>query len=259
VFTDEAWADQLTEAISLGPDNIDGDQKIDTVARLFLALRDGLGTLDTFYRNLQIPPRGKQADLADCIFPCIRSCPGVDGPIRFKYISQLGPKDKSKAVFKGETDDKTMIVIKFTNRYHEKGHQLLAQHGLAPKLLWVKVDNSDVQECGYRVMVVMEFLDGCTAEYCRALDRSTMDAVHEDVKRAIEILHNANLVFGDLRRPNIMIVDGHAKLVDFDWCGKDGVDRYPRDLNDEVEWADGVERQGLMQKSHDLQMLGSNF
>jgi tRNA A-37 threonylcarbamoyl transferase component Bud32 len=36
-----------------------------------------------------------------------------------------------------------------------------------------------------------------------------MDAVHEDVKRAIEILHNANLVFGDLRRPNIMIVDGH--------------------------------------------------
>jgi hypothetical protein len=42
VFTDEAWADQLTEAISLGPDKIDGDQKIDTVA--LIACEPPLGT-----------------------------------------------------------------------------------------------------------------------------------------------------------------------------------------------------------------------
>jgi len=224
VFTDEVWADQLTEAISLGPDKIDGDQKIDTVARLFLALRDGLETLDTFYRNLETPPRGKRAALGDCFFPCVRSYPGQDEPIPFKYIAQLGPKDKSKAVFKGETVDKRMIAIKFTNRYNERGHRLLAKHGLAPELLWV-TDNFDARKCGYRVMVVMEFLEGYTADNCRALDNSTLDTVHEDVRRAVEILHEANLVFGDLRRPNIMIVDGRAKLVDFDWCGKDGVDR----------------------------------
>jgi tRNA A-37 threonylcarbamoyl transferase component Bud32 len=52
----------------------------------------------------------------------------------------------------------------------------------------------------------MEFLDGQTAtEYYRGLDRSRKDAVHEDVKRAIEILHDRNLVFGDLRKPNIII------------------------------------------------------
>ena len=52
---DEAWADPLTEAISLGPDKIESDEKLDTVARLFLALRDGLRSLDTFYRNLEMP------------------------------------------------------------------------------------------------------------------------------------------------------------------------------------------------------------
>jgi hypothetical protein len=174
VFTDEAWADQLTEAILLGPDKIDSDQKIDTVACLFLALRDGLGTLHTFYRNLEIPPRGEQAEIGDCFFPCVWSYPGDDRPIPFKYIAQLGPKDKSKAVFKGETVDKRMIAIKFTNWYNERGHRLLAEHGLAPELLGVRTDNEDVRECGYQVMVVMEFLDGqMAAEYWRALDRST--------------------------------------------------------------------------------------
>jgi serine/threonine protein kinase len=120
-------------------------------------------------------------------------------------------------VFKGETMDKRMIAIKFTTRYNERGHRLLAEHGLAPELLCVRTDNKDGRECGYRVMVVMEFLDGQTAtEYCRGLDQSTKDAVHQDVKRAIEILHNQNLVFGDLQKPNIMIADGHTKLVDFD-------------------------------------------
>ncbi len=68
-----------------------------------------------------------------------------------------------------------------------------------------------------------------------------------DLERALNILHGEGLVFGDLRRPNIMIMPGPNKddtvrLIDFDWAGKENEARYPIHLNQskEVKWADGV-------------------
>jgi hypothetical protein len=62
-------------------------------------------------------------------------------------------------------------------------------------------------------------------------------SVIEDVRKAISILHEKNIVFGDLRRPNVLVKrviksggDGGgtwcAKLCDFDWTGKEGQGRY---------------------------------
>ena len=48
-----------------------------------------------------------------------------------------------------------------------------------------------------------------------------LDAIIELVRRAIALLHAENLVFGDLRTPNVLIDDG-VKLIDYDWCGVDG-------------------------------------
>jgi tRNA A-37 threonylcarbamoyl transferase component Bud32 len=79
-------------------------------------------------------------------------------------------------------------------------------------------------------MVVMEYIRGKTAHEvltASSTPRRTRSprlpaAVLHDVKNAIDILHGVSLVFGDLRHPNVIIVDGRAKLIDFDWCGKDG-------------------------------------
>ena len=51
------------------------------------------------------------------------------------------------------------------------------------------------------------------------------------VQDAIGILHSNQLVFGDLRRLNILVGNDTAMLVDFDWCGKSGKARYPPEIN----------------------------
>jgi hypothetical protein len=112
-----------------------------------------------------------------------------------------------------------------------------------------------------------------------AYDPDTTDAHHafngqdlpssviEDVRKAISILHEQNIVFGDLRRPNVLVKEvfksegdaggtWRAKLCDFDWAGKEGLGRYSPWLNtQEIHWAEGVKRNGVMEKRHDLEML----
>ena len=99
-------------------------------------------------------------------------------------------------------------------------------------------------------------------------------AVVDDVEQALGALHGAGLVFGDLRRPNILVVplvpdasgsvpkETAAKryrtlLVDFDWVGIDEQTLYPPQLNDsgDIDWAPGVGPTAVMKREHDLLML----
>lgn len=76
------------------------------------------------------------------------------------------------------------------------------------------------------------------------------------MEKAIGILHQSDLVFGDLRRGNIMITEeGSVMLIDFDWVGEEYVARYPETLNPEVDWPDDVQPGGLMMKEDDRLML----
>ncbi|KAJ7939208.1 hypothetical protein B0H13DRAFT_1587224, partial [Mycena leptocephala] len=79
--------------------------------------------------------------------------------------------------------------------------------------------------------------------------------VSGDVRRAIGALHDRNIVFGDLRLPNIMICDNRAVLVDFDWAALVGQGRYPATLSDLDVWAPTVAPYGVMEKEHDDHML----
>ena len=58
------------------------------------------------------------------------------------------------------------------------------------------------------------------------------------IGEAIEALHVENLIFGDLRPPNIILCEGSvytkgAVLISFKWCGKEGKVFYHLDLNEE--------------------------
>ena len=99
-------------------------------------------------------------------------------------------------------------------------------------------------------MVVMDFGDGTSPD---ALTR----AQFAEVKTAVMLLHSMNLVFGDLRLPNILLKDGKVMIIDFDWCGKAGDARYPAELNldRELGWPPGVQPGSIMQKELDLFML----
>ncbi len=73
----------------------------------------------------------------------------------------------------------------------------------------------------------------------------------------MHLIHEQNIVLGDLRDPNILYIASKtcAVVVDFDWPGVDGVDIYPATLNPTNEWQEDVSPYGIMRKAHDVWQL----
>ena len=109
----------------------------------------------------------------------------------------------------------------------------------------------------------MDYIDGDTlasAKKGKKLDEKTMQIVQSKVEHAIKVLHLRNLVFGDLRSPNVMITKtNEVKLIDFNWAGEEGQARYPSLLSSDIKWAAGVEALGVIEKKHDGEMLDRLF
>ncbi|KAG8731732.1 hypothetical protein FRC11_002708 [Ceratobasidium sp. 423] len=89
---------------------------------------------------------------------------------------------------------------------------------------------------------------------------SPPQCVLDDVTSALETLHEENLVFGDLRPPNILAVQDEfgqvigGMLIDFDWCGTAGQAKYPYNINPVVGWPEGVRPGVVISMAHDLAM-----
>ncbi|GBE86274.1 hypothetical protein SCP_0901530 [Sparassis crispa] len=103
------------------------------------------------------------------------------------------------------TFNRKLVRVKFCEAYIERAHRTLADIGLAPKLYFC------AQVRGRVNMVIMEFVEGRDAHH-QFNGEELPPGVMRDVKLAVEELHRLGLVFGDLRRSNIMIVtkDFHA-------------------------------------------------
>jgi len=154
-------------------------------------------------------------------------------------------------------DDNTEIVVKFAKRYNSEAHKICYHKDLAPELIFV---SENIYNGFY--MIIMKYIDGIQLEnlitdtHC---SQETLLNIYKDIKIAIDELHRNNIVFADLRPPNILIrvLDSKHKvtLVDFDWCGRDGVDRYPASINWKQPWHNDVKPNGLLKKGHDYHML----
>jgi hypothetical protein len=185
---------------------------------------------------------------------------------RFMYEGRH-PSSYRRSLFLAEYEGRT-VVVKFCERYCEAAHRVLSAAGLAPTLHYCS------QVVGGVFMVVMDPVDGRDA-YHQFRYRALPQTVLDDVKRALETLHEAQLVYGDMRRPNIMVVkkpksrdndsegeeEGEGEwrglLVDFDWSGEVGVVKYPPTLNTsgEIRWAEGVKPGTEIKQKHDVDML----
>jgi hypothetical protein len=170
-----------------------------------------------------------------------------------------------RSLFLAEYEGKT-VVVKFCERYGEDAHRALADAGLAPRLHYCS------KVVGGVFMVVMDFVDSRDA-YSEFKHRDLPRTVLDDVKQALGRLHDAQFAYGDLRRPNIMVMkkpksrddvsededveEWRGLLVDFDWSGQVGVVKYPPTLNTsgEIKWAKGVEPAAKIKQEHDLDML----
>ncbi|CAG8601721.1 12019_t:CDS:2, partial [Funneliformis mosseae] len=71
----------------------------------------------------------------------------------------------------------------------------------------------------------------------------------------IGALHEQNIVFGDLRHLNILVTRKGTILVDFEWCGRHSIDRYPVTTSTEIPWPQGANPSALLMQAHDVHWL----
>ena len=110
-------------------------------------------------------------------------------------------------------------------------------------------------------MVVMDYIDSDTLIVPkRKMNKETIETVRSEIRRALDLLHDNGLVFGDLRPPNVMITKaGKVKLIDFNWAGDEGQAKYPSLISDDITWPEGVKALAVMRREHDLAMLNKLF
>jgi len=262
------YADKLLSLeLRLGPH---GPDNVLRIARIFMAINRCTDQLCTQYSNLGTlpnvvpsvmypsPTADPPASTAEMIpqlefFSKLDRVNGTplaevdeDNKRHGIYLARM-PNDASA----GDTSAK-VVLVKFTAKYNEAAHRLLANHDppLAPALYHC------VRVIGGLHMVVMEYMSSAKPLHYFLLSSPpspppNADVVHRDVRKALDLLHEQNWVFGDLRQINVLYSseDERAFLVDFDWVGKHKVDRYSPCLNNTLGL--GVDKWDLMRKSDD--------
>jgi len=264
------------------------DGRVYHLARVFASLRLAVEALDQYYdkvfRATDIPALGP-ALASNQPHPRFFPYPtrfqeyrtGLGSTAEytdFEYLRPLHAAPTNTTFLAKDKSSGQNLVIKFVDRYGVDAHQLLADAGMAPRLLYCGLmdGRDDVRNAWSRAvgsikggglyigptrMVVMEYIEG-NSEVERA---SWPDDAREQVEEAVKKLHAAQLVFGDLRGPNIIFSKGKAFLIDFDWAGKVNEARYPRNLSRSLRWpakAEELEMEPILM-GHDRFMLDQLF
>ena len=252
---------RLTDYIWVGLDSVLCEAHITNVARIFYALKAALRKLDSYYEKVQ-PTGDLPADSR--YFPSITAYRHGDGFIDFKYVGYLeNCPDCTTLHARTTTEPAQEIVVKFVDRYGVRAHRILAAEGLAPKLFFYGSPRLSNEQPSYRSlsMVVMEYIDGETfAQAKKEMNTQTTEKVRLELRRALDLLHDHGLVFGDLRPPNVMITKAHkVKLIDFNWAGENGQAKYPYLISPGIDWPEGVKALAVMKTDHDFDMLSKLF
>lgn len=253
-----------------GPGDPFETKQVYYVAKVFTAVAQAVKSLqETAYYLL--PRSQNQPDFRHFRSPSPTHFPHAPFPGtlifqgRYMYDGR-DPETFRRSIFLADYEGKT-VVVKFVERYSREAHENLATVGLAPALHFCS------ELVGGVTMVVMDLVIARNA-HSEFRYHHQPQTVLDDVKRGLERLHNAQLVHGDVRRANILVMkstsrDGQSskeewrgQLIDFDWSGnfatvtRPGV-RYPPTLNTggEIQWARGVEPGGEIRPNHDLEML----
>ena len=133
--------------------------------------------------------------------------------------------------------------LKFTRSYGRAAQDILSGANLAPT-----VYSCEPLPGGWQA-IVMEKING---------SKLGMPITNEGLKNAVELLHNAGYVHGDLRPQNILQMDDSTgPILDFDWAGEVGSAKYPCGINmsSSCGWHGDVAPGERIEKSHDLFQL----
>jgi serine/threonine protein kinase len=268
VFTDSVIVQRLTDYVWVGLDSTAYESQIDEVARLFYALKTNLERLKMYYEKVQ--PTGDDLPVSSRYFPSITAYRHGNEIIHFEYVGFLEncPECLTFRARTTNTEPAQDIVVKFVERYGEKAHRVLADENLAPKILFYGSPRLDNEQPTYQSisMIIMEYIEGETLAKAKPTlnNNEATTTVRLELERALKLLHDQGLVFGDLRSTNVMITtteekQQQVKLVDFNWAGEEGRTTYPYLMSSEIDWPKGVEALAVIERAHDLEMLNRLF
>ncbi|OJT06307.1 hypothetical protein TRAPUB_2839 [Trametes pubescens] len=261
VYVEQIIAASFTHYICIAPHDVDGprssyDAAIWRTAQLIHALKQATVALEDYYTAVTKTMDAVPAAEKLYVGPHLTQVSAADGTeISLVYTGRLCIDEPAKAIYSAHAhvagaSATADVVVKFTKAYSAEGHRLLAAHAFAPKLWFCEwVESVDMY------VVVMEHIrDAETADEDVAMSAADAAAV----RTAVELLHAAGLVFGDLRGPNVLLrKDGGPLLIDFDWCGPEGTACYPLGVNmhSAIPWHPDVNTGTLIKKEHDWHLL----
>ncbi|KAI6043610.1 hypothetical protein EDC04DRAFT_669504 [Pisolithus marmoratus] len=261
VITTKCIVQRLTDFIWLPAHSFPDDDHWIRIARIFYVLKESIERLRLWYEaNTELPLNLSHLTPHPRFFPSINSFPEGDVKVRFRYQKPLDQAN-SCATYRAQTIETCPkdIVVKLVMRYGGDAHQTTADAGFAPRLRYFgPIDTGEnAVSYGKLKMVVMDYVEGSTLHYIYDKRKVPAD-FHIHLRQAVEHLHSAEFVFGDLREPNIMVTPGKkftAQLIDFDWAGKEGQVLYPITISPDIAWAPGVGALVPIEKQHDLSDL----
>ena len=259
IFTNAIYADKLLSIdLYLGAH---GSENVLRVARIFHAIKECTTQLCEHYKGLEKLPNHPRVMYPNPTpDPPEAEIPQLDFSYKLSRadgtpLDIIEPDEERHALYLAEMPGiERDVLVKFTAKYNEDAHRLLANHDppLAPTL------HSCTRVVGGLYMVVMEYISTSSPLprfFVPPAPPRSVDAevVKKGLTEALRLLHEKDFVFGDLRTLNILYSHESDRifLVDFDWVGKHGEDRYSTCLNPEVN--PRVGRWGIMKKSDDVE------
>ncbi|KAJ3979667.1 hypothetical protein F5890DRAFT_1569265 [Lentinula detonsa] len=268
VLTSRVITQRLSPYEWLGCSRVLDDDQVLQVARRLYALRLSIADLKEYYQNLPSPDV-EHDHIHPRFCPCIKSF-SLDGEnVQFVYVQPL-ERDPSSVTFKAiRSDTQSSIVIKFARRYGEAAHKWMADKRLAPRLLTCE---SLGEKYDNLLLVVMEFVEGQTLYDAYDSTEPLPEYVRYGVRKALDVLAQGDFVFGDLRRPNVMLenetenehedeelevpLEKRIRFIDFDWAGREGSDlRYPFHLASVVRRVSGALEHDPITRVHQDKMF----
>jgi len=265
IFADSIYAEELLSLdLRLGPF---GSENVFRVARVFLAIKKCMKRLRRLYGRL----KASTTPSPGALWPNPTPDPPTDARdlwTTLEFFSKLDhtlgtPIDqtaidednKRHGLYLARTriePDTPMVevLVKFVPTYNELAHTTLASNDppLAPTL------HSCNRVIGGMYMVVTQYIR--SPSLLTTPPASSRGAIERDITRALLLLHEKDLVFGDLWEGNVLYSQadgGRAFLVDFDRVGRDREGVYPAYFKHGADL--GVDRGQLMKKIHDTRNL----
>ncbi|KAJ3478244.1 hypothetical protein NLI96_g9899 [Meripilus lineatus] len=235
------------------------DERIMIITRTLYALGRALEALKTYYQGLEFTHEFLNRQR---FFPFVTLYidPETKEEVKFHFVDKMQHDQTCVTFLAIRERDAQRIVVKFVARYGTEVHKYMAEKQLAPALLYCGPVVQGSGGFGDLRMVVMDYIDGQTL-FRIYKGQDLPNSVFNKIQESLDILHDGGYVFGDLRRPNVMLMNGEGPLesrirfIDFDWAGKEGEVRYPLNLSSRIEKVAKVMEWEIVQREHEDRLL----